>query len=112
MLNRSEISNFNKHGFLIKRMFVTESYLDGMQNVAINHLENLINPIEFEADLNYPGAPDSKDAPGGKTSRRLLQAYAGSFIPAMGEKSILGLNLRQLLLLRMICSCHNATIIV
>ena len=59
MLTHSEISDFNKYGFLIKRMFVTESYLDDMQNVAINHLENLMNPIEIEVDLNYLGASPS-----------------------------------------------------
>ena len=95
MLTHSEISDFNKYGFLIKRMFVTESYLDDMQNVAINHLENLMNPIEFEVDLNYPGAPDSKDAPGGKTSRRLLQAYARDHsFQQWAKNPILGLNLR------------------
>ena len=86
MLNRSEISNFNKHGFLIKRMFLTESYLDEMQNVAINHLENLINPIEFEADLNYPGAPDSKDAPGGKTSGVCFKLMLGIIHSSNGQK--------------------------
>ena len=53
MLTHSEISNFNKYGFLIKRMYLAESCLDEMQHVAVHHLENHISPIEFEADLNY-----------------------------------------------------------
>ena len=32
-------------------------------------------PIEFEADLHYPGAPPSRTAAGGETVRRLLDAY-------------------------------------
>jgi hypothetical protein len=32
-------------------------------------------PIEFEADLQYPGAPPSRTAVGGETVRRLLDAY-------------------------------------
>ena len=35
-------------------------------------------PIEYEADTRYPGAPESRDAEGGRTARRLLQAYARS----------------------------------
>ncbi len=32
-------------------------------------------PLEYEADLHYPGAPASRHAVGGKTVRRLLNAY-------------------------------------
>ncbi|MCA8988799.1 MAG: phytanoyl-CoA dioxygenase family protein, partial [Planctomycetaceae bacterium] len=31
---------------------------------------------EYEADVNYPGSPDSLEAPGGKTIRRLRQALS------------------------------------
>jgi phytanoyl-CoA hydroxylase len=34
------------------------------------------DPLELEADLRYPGAPESRDAAGGGTVRRLLDAYA------------------------------------
>ena len=36
----------------------------------------MVAPVEYEADLHCPGAPASRDAPGGATVRRLLQAYA------------------------------------
>ena len=52
MLTHSEISNFNKYGFLIKRMYLAESCLDEMQHVAVHHLKNHISPIEFEAELS------------------------------------------------------------
>ena len=32
-------------------------------------------PFELEAEVKYPGAPESADALGGETIRRLLQAY-------------------------------------
>jgi phytanoyl-CoA hydroxylase len=32
-------------------------------------------PLEYEADLRYPGAPASRQAEGGQTVRRLLDAY-------------------------------------
>jgi len=111
MLTHSEISNFNKQGFLIKRMYVAESSLDEMLYVATNHLENHINPIEYEADLKYPGAPDSPDAPGGKTSRRLLQAYSRDYSFQRWVKNpTLGKNLRQLFATKndlLLSQCHH-----
>lgn len=47
-----------------------------MLEVANAHLVQAVAPLEFEADVKYPGAPVSRDAPGGRTVRRLLQAYA------------------------------------
>jgi len=47
-----------------------------MLDVATSHLARAIAPLEYEADVRYPGSPDSHDAPGGRTVRRLLQAYA------------------------------------
>jgi len=44
--------------------------------IATVHLSQLIAPVEYEADLLYPGAPTEGDPFGGQTSRRLLQAYA------------------------------------
>ena len=51
------------------------SRCDAMREVARQQLAEAAAPVEFEADLKYPGAPDSKDAPGGHTVRRLLDAY-------------------------------------
>jgi phytanoyl-CoA hydroxylase len=37
---------------------------------------NEVQPLEYEANVRYPGAPASLHAPGGRTVRRLLQASA------------------------------------
>ena len=47
-----------------------------VREVALAHLAAGVGPAEYEADLHYPGAPPARDAPGGATVRRLLQAYA------------------------------------
>jgi phytanoyl-CoA hydroxylase len=55
-------------------------------------------PVEYEAQLHYPGAPASLDAPGGHTVRRLLQATARD--PVFREwatSPIVAARLRQLL---------------
>jgi phytanoyl-CoA hydroxylase len=47
-----------------------------MREVALHHLAEPRLPVEYETDTQYPGAPASIDAPGGRTVRRLLQAVA------------------------------------
>lgn len=47
-----------------------------MLEIAQRHLATGIPPLEYEADVRYPGAPASREAPGGCTVRRLLQAYS------------------------------------
>ena len=39
-------------------------------------LDPALAPVEYEADVQYPGAPDSRQSPGGDTPRRLLNAIA------------------------------------
>lgn len=47
-----------------------------MKALALRHLAAETQPLEYEAQVRYPGAPASLDAPGGRTVRRLLQACA------------------------------------
>ena len=47
-----------------------------MKALARQHLASEVAPLEYEAQVRYPGAPASLDAPGGRTVRRLLQACA------------------------------------
>lgn len=46
-----------------------------MRRMTQAHLAEAVEPIEYEADVAYPGAPASRAAEGGLTARRLLQAY-------------------------------------
>ena len=47
-----------------------------MKAVALRDLDAGVQPLEYEAQVRYPGAPASLEAPGGRTVRRLLQACA------------------------------------
>lgn len=51
-----------------------------MLEVTRRGLEQVIEPVEFEADLNYPGAPQSAADEGGRTVRRLKQAFTRDFV--------------------------------
>jgi len=46
-----------------------------MNQVIDGSVSPALAPVEYEADVHYPGAPASKAAPGGQTPRRLLNAY-------------------------------------
>lgn len=66
---------FVRDGFLVMRQLAPAERLQNMRRVALEHLQDSIAPIEYEADVAYPGAPASRAAAGGDTARRLLQAY-------------------------------------
>jgi len=72
----TEIAQFERDGFLIARGLLARSVCEEMKAVATRHLSDNIEPLEYESQVRYPGAPASFDAPGGRTVRRLLQAYA------------------------------------
>src|SRR5436190_15202066 len=70
------LEQFQREGYAIVRGLLPWDVRSRMLEVARAHLAAAIPPIEYEADTHYPGAPVSRDAPGGRTVRRLLQAYA------------------------------------
>lgn len=73
-LSAAEIEHFQRDGFLILRGFTAPATVETLRSVAEEHLRREIGPLEYEADLHYPGAPPSRMAEGGRTVRRLLQA--------------------------------------
>jgi len=72
----TELAGFRADGYLIVRGLADRALCAEMKAVAERHLAQAIPPVEYEADVHYPGSPPSYDAPGGRTIRRLLQAYA------------------------------------
>jgi phytanoyl-CoA hydroxylase len=76
IFNTNELTQFQREGYLIVRGLVTSGACERMKRLAQEHLAAQIAPLEYETEVKYPGAPASLDAPGGRTVRRLLQAYA------------------------------------
>jgi len=72
---RSEIALLRTQGFAVLPGFVPTSDLAALNRMAREQLGERVPPLEFEADLKYPGAPASRAARGGGTVRRLLQAF-------------------------------------
>lgn len=70
------MEQFTADGFLVLRGLAAPAQLIRINQAVARQLADHIEPAEYEADLRYPGAPAGRSAPGGATTRRLLQAYA------------------------------------
>lgn len=78
ILSRTQTEQFYQDGFLIFRAMVAPEACEKMLRVVQDHLQHAVSPIEYEAQLGYPGAPTSMEAIGGRTIRRLRSAYQRS----------------------------------
>ena len=105
-----QLDQFRREGFIVVRGLATAADVAAMRQITDHGLSNNIEPIEYEADLHYPGAPPSIEAEGGRTIRRLKQAHSRSFLFTdwMIRPEVLG-RLKQLLGPRVVCPLahHN-----
>lgn len=69
-----ELQDFDRDGFIIVRQLAQPELLHRINQVTDNLLQNPIPPIEYEAELGYPGAPELIDEIGSKIPRRFLNA--------------------------------------
>ncbi|MEN3364486.1 MAG: phytanoyl-CoA hydroxylase [Burkholderiales bacterium] len=74
-LSDIQVEQFRNEGYLILKGMVSPVACDLMFSVTREHLRQAVPPLEYEAEVGYPGAPKSFDEPGGKTVRRLRGAY-------------------------------------
>lgn len=96
--SKDEVAQFWSDGFLCVRGLATTDDVDRMRKITEAGIREQIGPLEYEADLHYPGAPSSLDADGGRTIRRLKQALSRDFLFTewIMRPSVLG-RLQQLL---------------
>ncbi len=80
VLTADQLKQFNEDGFLIERGLASGELIEKMNQVIDDSVNPALAPVEYEADVHYPGAPESKAAPGGQTPRRLLNAYTRASI--------------------------------
>lgn len=73
---KDELLAFQKDGYLIRRGLIDDVTTTELVALIDRSLKPALAPVEFEADVHYPGAPTSRVAPGGNTPRRLLHAYS------------------------------------
>jgi len=70
-----ELGDFERDGFVVARGLADPALCKRMLEVTQDQVARRVEPIEYEADLRYPGAPIDRGAQGGSTPRRLLQAH-------------------------------------
>jgi len=75
-LTEQRVAEFHENGFLIERGLADAETVAAINDTIDASIHPALAPVEYEADVHYPGSPDSKLAPGGQTPRRLLNAYA------------------------------------
>ena len=66
---------FDELGFVVVRNVIPNAECKGIRQRILALLKEPAGPIEYEADLAYPGSPPNRDAEGGLTPRRILDAF-------------------------------------
>ncbi|MEM7358666.1 MAG: phytanoyl-CoA dioxygenase family protein [Pseudomonadota bacterium] len=74
-ISPAQIQQFKIDGYLVLPAVLDSATLESLRTLTQAHLAERIKPFELEADVQYPGAPASREASGGETIRRLLLAY-------------------------------------
>jgi phytanoyl-CoA hydroxylase len=69
-------ARFARDGYMVLKQVLASDECARLRQCVRSALDPLVGPAEYEADVGYPGAPLNRDAPGGRTPRRLLHAYA------------------------------------
>lgn len=106
----AEILQFHELGYAILRNVCETHLVERMIEVTRYGLKNRVEPIEYESDLKYPGAPDSRGADGGQTVRRLKQALSRDYVfIEWAQHPAIILRLKQLLGEQVVCPLahHN-----
>jgi phytanoyl-CoA hydroxylase len=75
-----ELAAFHREGYVIARGLADTELVRRMRAVTEAGLREESGPIEYEADLKYPGAPVSRGEQGGRTIRRLKQAHSRDYV--------------------------------
>jgi len=105
----AEVSSFQEQGFLVVPGLAPEFLRERMLHVTLDGIARRIEPLELEAELQYPGAPQVTHE-GAQTIRRLKQAFSrdASFLEWM-QYPPLRTRLKQLLGEQVVCPLahHN-----
>src|SRR5260370_1228377 len=93
-----ELAHFEQHGFVIAKQLADAEVCGQMLDCTQATLAAPFGPLEYEADLHYPGAPGSRAAAGGSTIRRLKEVHGRHpvFTQFVSQPSLV-LRLQQLL---------------
>ena len=101
---------FARDGFVVLRRFLPPAEVAVIRAAVDSALDPLLGPVEYEADVGYPGAPPDRAAEGGGTPRRLLNALSrDAALRAFATSAALGHCLRTVLdaPAALVSQCHH-----
>jgi phytanoyl-CoA hydroxylase len=75
-----EVEAFRRDGYLVLRDFAPLAMRERMLAATLDDLAREVEPIEYEGELSYPGAPQSVEDVGGRTARRLKAAHSRGIV--------------------------------
>ncbi len=75
-LSELEMASFRRDGYVVLPGVLDAEQIAQVQHFVMSSLDPIVGPVEYEADVGYPGSPTDRAAQGGNTPRRLLHAYA------------------------------------
>jgi phytanoyl-CoA hydroxylase len=70
------LNSFERDGYLVVRGLADVSTREAMRGAVLAALDPVRAPVEYEADVGYPGSPANRFVAGGQTPRRLLNAFS------------------------------------
>jgi phytanoyl-CoA hydroxylase len=73
-LSAEQQAFFHEHGYVVLRGFASQQACAALLAAAQDALAHAAAPVELETEVGYAGAPASREAEGGHTVRRLLDA--------------------------------------
>ncbi len=71
-----ETRAFERDGYLVVRGLCPGFLRERLLSAAAAHQNPVLGPVEYEAEVGYPGSPASRSDEGGNTPRRLLNAFS------------------------------------
>lgn len=75
-LSAEQVAAFTRDGYLVVPGWAPSERCRALVEEVDRCLDPPLGPLELEAELGYPGAPEGIDTSGGQTPRRLLNAYS------------------------------------
>ena len=105
-----DVRRFERDGYVVMRGLLDPATCGVLRAAARGALSPLLAPVEYEADVGYPGAPASRDTDGGGTARRLLNALSrDACYRTWATSSHLGACLRDLMHTPavLVSQCHH-----
>ena len=94
----SFVEDFARDGYQVVRGLAEPEHCRALCAEVDKALDPPLGPLEYEAELGYPGAPRDLAAAGGLTPRRLLHAYSrGSLFRDWAHSSTVTRRIRSLM---------------